>query len=58
MTRELSYLEYPPSDNINASLSSEGGYVKGVIAYMVMDHLEVKPMSVISAITLLNTYQV
>ena len=58
MTREVSYMEYPPSDNINASSSSKGGYVEGVITYMVMDHLEVKPMSIISAITLLTKFNV
>jgi hypothetical protein len=51
MTSEVRYLEYAPSDNINASSSSEGGYVKGLIIYMVMDDLEVKPMSTISSIT-------
>ncbi|KAC9112624.1 hypothetical protein E3N88_46345 [Mikania micrantha] len=32
----------------------EDGFVKGVVTYMVMDDLAVKPMSTISAITLLN----
>jgi hypothetical protein len=36
------------------SSSGEGGYVKGVITYMVMDDLDVKPMSAISFITLLD----
>jgi hypothetical protein len=58
MTSEVSYLEYTPSDNINTSSSSEGGYVKGVITYMVMDDLEVKPMSTISSITLLTKFNV
>jgi hypothetical protein len=52
------YLEYTPGDNINASSSSEGGYVKGLITYMVMDDLEVKPMSTISSITLLTKFNV
>ncbi|CAI0467696.1 unnamed protein product [Linum tenue] len=37
---------------------SEGGFVKGVITYMVMDNLEVKPMSTISSITMLNKFNV
>jgi hypothetical protein len=56
MTSELSYVD-PPRD-IKASSSSEGGYVKGVITYMVMDDLDVKPMSTISAITLLTKFNV
>ncbi|KAK3232256.1 hypothetical protein Dsin_004137 [Dipteronia sinensis] len=36
----------------------EGGFVKGVVTYMVMDNLEVKPMSTISSITLLNEFDV
>ncbi|KAB1217970.1 hypothetical protein CJ030_MR3G014620 [Morella rubra] len=38
--------------------SGEGGYVIGVVTYMVMDDLEVKPMSIISGITLLNEFSV
>jgi hypothetical protein len=32
--------------------------VKGVITYMMMDDLDVKPMSIISAITLLSKFNV
>jgi hypothetical protein len=56
MTTEVSYVN-PPSD-IKASSSGEGGYVKGLITYMVMDNLDVKPMSTISAITLLSKFNV
>ncbi|KAD2805081.1 hypothetical protein R6Q59_029632 [Mikania micrantha] len=35
-----------------------GGYVKEVVTYMVMDDLVVKPMSTISSITLINTFGV
>nr|XP_008371113.2 uncharacterized protein LOC103434522 [Malus domestica] len=38
--------------------SGEGGYVKGVVTYMIMDDLEVKPMSTISSVTMLNTFNV
>ncbi|KAL6128291.1 hypothetical protein ACLB2K_071646 [Fragaria x ananassa] len=34
------------------------GYVKGVVTYMIMDDLEVKPMSTISSITMLNRFNV
>jgi hypothetical protein len=33
-----------------------GGYVKGVVTYMVTDGLEVTPMSAISSITLINRF--
>ncbi|XP_062157058.1 uncharacterized protein LOC133864673 [Alnus glutinosa] len=58
MTMEVSYVD-PPSD-IKASTSSinEGGYVKELITYIVMDDLDVKPMSTISAITLLGKFDV
>ncbi|KAK9061213.1 hypothetical protein SSX86_018393 [Deinandra increscens subsp. villosa] len=35
-----------------------GGFVKGVVTYMVMDDLAVKPMSTISSITMLNKFNV
>ncbi|XP_031254257.1 uncharacterized protein LOC116112242 [Pistacia vera] len=36
----------------------EGGFVKGLVTYMVMDNLEVMPLSTISGITLLNKLNV
>ncbi|XVF75411.1 hypothetical protein PTKIN_Ptkin13bG0186400 [Pterospermum kingtungense] len=45
----------PPN---KAASSSEGGYVKGVVTYMIMDDLVVTPMSTISSITLLNKFKV
>ncbi|XVE99480.1 hypothetical protein REPUB_Repub03eG0201900 [Reevesia pubescens] len=41
-----------------ASSSEEGGYVKGVITYMIMDDLVVRPMSTISCITSLNRFNI
>ncbi|XP_073027776.1 uncharacterized protein [Primulina eburnea] len=38
--------------------SAEGGFVKGVVTYMIMDNLVVKPMSTISSITLLNNFNI
>ncbi|KAL0003021.1 hypothetical protein SO802_016802 [Lithocarpus litseifolius] len=39
--------------------SVEGGYVKGLVTYMVMDDLEVKPLSSIVSIgTMLNKFNV
>ncbi|WCJ19528.1 hypothetical protein M5689_001814 [Euphorbia peplus] len=37
---------------------SSGGFVKGVVTYMVTDDLEVKPMSTISSITLINSLNI
>ncbi|KAF4362975.1 hypothetical protein F8388_020491 [Cannabis sativa] len=36
----------------------EGGFVKGVVTYMIMDDLQVKPMSTISSIAMLNQFHV
>ena len=48
------------NDSTSASSSGEGdgGFVKGVFTYMVMDDLEVTPMSTISSIDLLNKFNV
>ena len=57
MSSELSSVGLPSVTNMESS--GEGGYVKGLVSYMVMDDLEVKPMSIISStITLLNTFNV
>ncbi|KAI5346322.1 hypothetical protein L3X38_014201 [Prunus dulcis] len=47
-----------PQPTTVATSSSKGGYVKGVVTYMVMDNLEVKPMSTISSIAVLNQFNV
>ncbi|KAK1355396.1 Tyramine N-feruloyltransferase [Heracleum sosnowskyi] len=41
-----------------AKVEKGTGYVKGLVTYMVMDDLIVKPMSTISSITLLSTFKV
>ncbi|CAI0467690.1 unnamed protein product [Linum tenue] len=59
MRLEFSFLKAPPAaDKAVGVNSEEGGFVKGVITYMVMDNLEVKPMSTISSITMLNKFNV
>ncbi|KAL1558173.1 hypothetical protein AAHA92_08669 [Salvia divinorum] len=45
----------PPAVEVAAE---EGGLVKEVITYMVMDDLTVKPMSTISSITILNKFNI
>ncbi|KAF8725684.1 hypothetical protein HU200_020230 [Digitaria exilis] len=39
-----------------SSSDESGGYVKGVVTYMVTDGLEVTPMSAISSITMINKF--
>ncbi|KAB1217968.1 hypothetical protein CJ030_MR3G014622 [Morella rubra] len=55
MNYEASYIA---STKAEKKSSDEGGYVKGVVTYMVMDDLAVRPMSTISSITLLNKFNV
>ncbi|KAK8277214.1 hypothetical protein V6Z12_D10G249400 [Gossypium hirsutum] len=43
---------------VNPEKKDSGGYVKGVITYMIMDDLVVRPMSAISCITLLNRFNI
>ncbi|PQQ04809.1 uncharacterized protein Pyn_35153 [Prunus yedoensis var. nudiflora] len=47
-----------PTAPTTVARPSEGGYVKAVVTYMVMDDLEVKPMSTISSIAMLNKFNV
>ncbi|XP_058099042.1 uncharacterized protein LOC131243596 [Magnolia sinica] len=55
MTAEVVYIK----PKVVASGSDGGGVsVKGVVTYMVMDDLAVKPMSTISGIALLTKFQV
>uniref|UniRef100_A0A803Q471 Uncharacterized protein n=1 Tax=Cannabis sativa TaxID=3483 RepID=A0A803Q471_CANSA len=46
------------ADDPKATCPDCGSIVKGVVTYMIMDDLEVKPMSSISSIALLNTFNV
>ncbi|GLT88983.1 hypothetical protein SLE2022_069880 [Rubroshorea leprosula] len=55
MDRELKYVCDPPNKN---SCSTEEGYVKGVVTYMIMDDLEVRPMSTISSTTTINKFNI
>ncbi|XP_077252499.1 uncharacterized protein LOC143891880 [Tasmannia lanceolata] len=56
MTFELVYAS--PNTTANTISNGEGGFVKGVVTYMIMDDLGVTPMSTISSITLLNKFNV
>ncbi|GMN57312.1 hypothetical protein TIFTF001_026428 [Ficus carica] len=56
ISTELVYVP-PPAPQVGGS-SSDGGFVKGVVTYMIMDDLEVNPMSTISSIAMLNKFNV
>ena len=53
---ELSYQGPKRLNNPYFSTEMEGGYVEEAVTYMVMDDLEVKPLSTLSMITLLDKY--
>ncbi|KAK9913404.1 hypothetical protein M0R45_037222 [Rubus argutus] len=55
MATEVTYVSKSAATGV---VSSEEGFVKGVVTYMVMDNLEVKPMSTISSILVLNKFNV
>ncbi|KAG8372838.1 hypothetical protein BUALT_Bualt12G0108600 [Buddleja alternifolia] len=55
MSQNMSYVA--PARGQQAS-SGEGGFVKGVVTYMVLDDLSVRPLSSISSINLLNKFNV
>ncbi|KAJ9540045.1 hypothetical protein OSB04_026551 [Centaurea solstitialis] len=55
MNRGLSYVT---GSVATKSTTKGGGFVKGVVTYMIMDDLEVMPMSTISGITMLKKFHV
>ncbi|PRQ32272.1 hypothetical protein RchiOBHm_Chr5g0044511 [Rosa chinensis] len=57
MSSQATYVGQPKT-TVAASRFGAAGYVKGLVTYIVMDDLEVKPMSTISSITLLNRFNV
>ncbi|KAG6417650.1 hypothetical protein SASPL_119834 [Salvia splendens] len=54
MASNITYVAPPAAK----SSSEEGGLVKGVVTYMVMDDLMIKPMCTISSITMLIKFNV
>ncbi|XP_077245030.1 uncharacterized protein LOC143884992 [Tasmannia lanceolata] len=56
MNTQLTYVF--PNNTTKAVSNEEGGFVKGLLTYMVTDDLVVTPMSTISSITLLNKFNV
>ncbi|KAL3521033.1 hypothetical protein ACH5RR_019182 [Cinchona calisaya] len=56
MSTNMTYVNPPPAVTEQNGRNDADGFVKGVVTYMVMDDLEVKPMSTISSIALLNKF--
>ncbi|KAL8136461.1 hypothetical protein V2J09_002462 [Rumex salicifolius] len=59
-TREMNeILTVVPAPAVDiAKAAGGGGYVMGVVTYMIMDDLSVQPMSMVSSIALLNKFNV
>ncbi|PQQ04820.1 uncharacterized protein Pyn_35164 [Prunus yedoensis var. nudiflora] len=59
MSDRMTYVAPPEATSVGETiLASEGGFVKGAVTYMIMDDLEVQPMSAISSIAMLNKLNV
>ncbi|CAK9176523.1 unnamed protein product [Ilex paraguariensis] len=58
INREVTYVARTLAKDKESSAGDQGGYVKGVVTYMVMDNLVVQPLSTISSITMLNKFNV
>ncbi|KQJ90060.1 uncharacterized protein LOC100843303 [Brachypodium distachyon] len=60
MASEITFVLPSAAPKAASSSSSDdsGGFVKGLVTYMVTDGLEVTPMSAISSITLINKFSV
>ncbi|KAK5795250.1 hypothetical protein PVK06_036508 [Gossypium arboreum] len=58
MNSPASFVNPPNKVSTSSSDANEGGYVKGVVTFTVMDDLTVTPMSTISSITMLNKFNV
>ncbi|KAJ1261282.1 hypothetical protein BS78_09G016700 [Paspalum vaginatum] len=56
MATEVAFVLPSAAAPVAAASDESGGYVKGVVTYMVTDGLEVTPMSAISSITLINKF--
>ncbi|KAE8670689.1 Detected protein of unknown function [Hibiscus syriacus] len=58
MNSPATFVNPPNKVSIASSAANEGGYVKGVVTYTILDDLTVTPMSTISSITMLNKFNV
>ncbi|KAL9422392.1 hypothetical protein AB3S75_034628 [Citrus x aurantiifolia] len=58
MTGEMTFVSADGTSRMTTAADAEKGFVKGVVTYMVMDNLEVMPMSAISYITFPSKFNV
>ncbi|KAL9421995.1 hypothetical protein AB3S75_034296 [Citrus x aurantiifolia] len=58
MRSEMAFVSQEASTSTTAAVATKRGFVKDMVTYMVMDNLEVMPMSTISCITWLNKFNV
>ncbi|KAJ6987037.1 hypothetical protein NC653_020303 [Populus alba x Populus x berolinensis] len=56
--QEVKFIGTSDSTTSSAKPNGEGGYVKGLIIYMVTDDLSVSPMSMVSGVGLLNKFNI
>lgn len=57
-SKQKTYSNSLSSSSSSSNEEGERGYVKGVVTYMVIDDLMEKPMSTISSLALLNSFNV
>ncbi|KAE8670702.1 tyramine N-feruloyltransferase 4/11-like [Hibiscus syriacus] len=58
MSSPATFVNPPNKVSTASSAANEGGYVKGLVTYTILDDLRVTPMSTISSITMLNKFNV
>ncbi|KAK9186932.1 hypothetical protein WN944_018321 [Citrus x changshan-huyou] len=58
MTSEITFVSQVAGTSTAAAVATERGFVKEVVTCMVMDNLEVTPISTISSITFLNKFTI
>lgn len=54
----MKFIGSSDSTTSSAEPAGEGGYVKGLVTYMVTDDLSVSPMSMMSVVGLLNKFDI
>ncbi|KAJ6892265.1 hypothetical protein NC651_025462 [Populus alba x Populus x berolinensis] len=58
MSQEVKFADMNDSTSTDTPTSEQGGYVKGLVTYMVTGDLSVSPMSMVSGVGLLNKFDI
>ncbi|KAJ6720374.1 hypothetical protein OIU85_023578 [Salix viminalis] len=58
LSQEVAFAGTNDSTSTDTPTSDQGGYVKGLVTYMVTDDLSVSPMSMMSVVGLLNEFDI